>query len=135
MHSPVAEIALRKASRTALVVRWLVSVHIASLLLQLVSAIAAVGGAAAAFHTHATNARLVAVAGLLQAIGVLSVGSPRAGWFVRTMAVAIPVVEAAQLYLGLGAGIAMHVTLAMVLWGFGLAIFIRVWAPSWTRED
>jgi len=134
MQSPAAEIGLGRASRTALVVRWIVSAHVGLLLLQLVLAIAAVGGAAA-FQAHATNARLVAVSGIMQAIGVLAVGSARAGWFIKTMACAVAVGETTQLYLGLGGGMALHITLAMTVWALSLAIFIRAWTPGWTRED
>jgi len=134
MQSPAAEIGLARASRTALVVRWIVSAHIGVLLLQLVLAIAAVAGAAV-FHAHAMNARLVAASGVLQAIGVLAVSSARAGWFIKTMAFAVAVGETTQLYLGLGGGMALHVTLAMTVWALSLAIFIRAWAPGWTRED
>jgi hypothetical protein len=134
MPSHAAEIAVRKASRVALVVRWIVSTHIALLLLQLVTAIAGAAGFVAVLHTHGTNARFVAASGVLQAIGLLSAG-PRAGWFVRTMAVVVAASEAVQLYLGLRAGIPTHVTLAMIVWALSVALFIRVWAPPWTRED
>jgi hypothetical protein len=130
-----AEIGLRRASRTALVVRWIVSAHVALLLLQLALAIAAVGGATAALRGHATNAGLVAAAGILQAIGVLGAGSARAGWLLRTMALAIAVAEITQFYLGLSMGLALHVTVAMTVWALSLAIFIRAWTPGWTRED
>lgn len=134
MQGHVAEVGLQRISRLALVVRWVVSAHAALLLLQLASAIAAVAGAAAAFHTHAANSRLVVAAGVLQAIAILSAGS-RTGWFVRTMAVAVAAGEATQVYLRLGAGISTHVTLAMLVWGLSLALFIRVWAPAWKRDQ
>jgi hypothetical protein len=134
MQSHVVEASLQRVSRLALVVRWVVSAHAALLLLQLASAITAVAGLTNALHTHAANSRLVVAAGVLQAIAVLSAGS-RTGWFVRTMAAAVAAGEAMQLYLRLGAGIPTHVTLAMIVWGMSLALFIRVWAPAWKREQ
>lgn len=132
MQSTAADISLRRASRTALIVRWIVSTHLALLLLQLLAAIAGIAGAAAAFHVHMGNARLVAICAVLQAIGVWSAGSGRAGWFVRSMSLAVAAGASLQLYLGLGGGIPLHVTLAMTLWGLSIAIFIRVWRPGWT---
>jgi hypothetical protein len=131
MQSSTAEIGLRKASRSALAVRWVVSAHLALLLVQFVAAIMAAAGMIAVFQVHTANARLVAVSSILQALGVLSAGSARAGWFVRSMSVAVALGACTQLYVGLGGGVPLHVTLAMVLWGLSIAIFIRVWQPGW----
>ena len=48
-----------------------------------------------------------------------------------SMAIAVVVGEASQIYFGTTLGLAVHVTTAMLLWAFSLVLAIKVWAPTW----
>jgi hypothetical protein len=136
MQVESATAAVRPADNAcALFVRWVVSFHLAVLLLQLSTAVGFVAGWAGAIAPHAMNGWIVGTAGMVQAILIWRLRSARRRPVVRGIALAIPCVEVLQIYLGLGQGIGLHVTVAMIVWALALALFIQVWAPAWKHAE
>jgi hypothetical protein len=121
------------ASRFGSLIRWTVSLHLAVLLAQLATALAFAAGFVGAGVPHLRNAWIAGGCGILQAVLIMSRRWPGASVAFRSMAVAVAIGEAVQIYLGLRGGLAWHVTLAMLIWAFGIALFIRVWTPGWTQ--
>jgi hypothetical protein len=124
-------------SKYALLVRWVVTFHLMALAAQLATAIFFVGGESQALAPHMKNAWAVAVLGLAQGALVASIRVPEAKLRTahRLMAVAVVAGELMQLYFGTRLSLMVHVTTAMVLWGFSVAIAIKVWAPPWKMAD
>jgi hypothetical protein len=122
-------------SAYALFVRWLVTLHLIALAAQLASAISFVGGWAPGAMMHMHNARLVGVLGLLQAIVIVSLPAARLKTPYRVFAVAALVGEASQLFFGITHGFGVHVTTAILLWAFSVAVSIKVWAPTWKQAS
>ena len=124
-------------SKYALFIRWVVTLHLIALAAQLATAIFFVGGEAHALAPHMKNAWTAAILGLAQAALLVTVRMPEAKLRTahRVMAVAIVAGEAMQIHFGTRLGLAVHVTTAMLLWGFAVAIAIKVWAPPWKLKD
>jgi hypothetical protein len=118
-------------SHPAMLVRWLASVHLAAVLVQLTLGVVFVAGWTAPIVYHAANGWLVATVGSAQALLILVLRHARATLLMRILAVVVVLGELSQIYFGLGGGLAMHVTLGMLVWACSLAIFIRAWAPDW----
>jgi hypothetical protein len=118
-------------SHPAMLARWLAFSHLAAVLLQLALGVAFAGGWAAPIMYHAANGWLVAALGSVQAVLIVTLRSPHVTLLMRVLVVGIVLGELAQIYFGLGRGLAMHVTLGMLVWACSLAIFIRAWAPDW----
>ena len=59
----------------------------------------------------------------------------RASAATRVFAVGVLIGEIGQWYFGLAPGIAIHVSLAMLIWAGGIALLIRVWAPRAVAAD
>ncbi|MGH8313688.1 MAG: hypothetical protein ACRETU_00870 [Steroidobacterales bacterium] len=124
-------------SKYALLIRWVVTLHLMALAAQLATAIFVVGGEASALVPHMKNAWAVATLGVAQALLVVTVRVPETKLRIahRVMAVAIVAGEAMQIHFGTTLSLAVHVTTAMALWGFAVAIAIKVWAPPWKLKD
>lgn len=118
-------------SRPAMLARWLASAHLAAVLVQLALGVIFVAGWAGPIVHHAANGRFVAALGVAQALPILMLRNARVSLLTRSLAVGIVLGELSQIYFGLGRGLALHVTLGMLVWACSLAIFIRVWAPDW----
>jgi hypothetical protein len=118
-------------STHALLIRWGVTLHLLALAGQLALAIAFAGGVSRALAPHMHNAWTVAALGLIQTGLLLSAPRARLKVVHRLMAVAVVLGEASQIHFGTTSGLALHVTTAMLLWAFSLALSIKVWAPSW----
>jgi len=65
------------------------------------------------------------------ALAVLGFSGRRAGWFYRSIALAIPTFEGLQIWLGQQAQTPWHVTLGVLIWAAALALLIKVWMPTW----
>jgi len=122
---------LETVSVYALFVRWLVTLHLLALAAQLASATAFAGGWATGAVVHIYNARVVGALGLLQAAAVLSLPAGRLKMPYRLFAVGVLIGEAIQLYFRSTHGFGLHVTTAIVIWAFSVAVSIKVWAPTW----
>jgi hypothetical protein len=115
----------------ALLIRWVVTLHLLALAAQLAMAISFVGGAAPALPPHMKGAWAVAALGLVQAGLLLSVPATRLRNVHKLMAVAVVLGEVSQIHFGTTLGLALHVTTAMLVWAFSLTLSIKVWAPTW----
>ncbi len=129
-HTAV-ETRFETVSTYALFVRWLVTLHLLALGAQLASAIAFAGGWATGALLHTYNARVVGALGVLQAAAVVSVPAGRLKTPYRLYAVGVLIGEAIQLYFRSSQGFGLHVTTAIVIWAFSVAVSIKVWAPTW----
>ena len=118
-------------STYALLVRWVVTLHLLVFVAQLATAISFVAGVARALSPHMHNAWAAVALGVLQAALLLRTPAARLRTPQRLMAIAIVIGEAAQIYFGTTLGLAVHVTTAMLLWAFSLVLAIKVWAPTW----
>jgi len=119
-------------SIAALAQRWVVTTHMLALAAQVLFALLLLGGFAVV-QLHSSNAGVVLALGALQAI-VAVASWPPGGSLWKVAAVIVPLLEAAQIYLGRAGDLATHVTLGVILWGLALALLIQVWAPSWGRQ-
>jgi hypothetical protein len=122
-------------STYALVIRWVVTLHLLAFAAQLATAISFVAGVAGALFPHMHNAWAAMTLGLIQAALLLSVPAARLRLPYRLMAIAVVLGEAAQIHFGTTLGLAVHVTTAMLLWAFSLALAIKVWAPTWKLAE
>jgi hypothetical protein len=124
-------------SKYALLIRWVVTLHLMALAAQLATAIFFVGGRAQALAPHMMNAWTVATLGIAQAALIVTVRVSEAKLRIahRVMAAAIVAGEVMQIRFGTTLSLAAHVTTAMLLWGFAVAIAIKVWAPPWKLKD
>ena len=129
-HTAV-ETRLETVSTYALFIRWVVTLHLLALAAQLTSAIAFAGGWSMGALLHIYNARLVGALGLLQAGAVVSLPAGRLKMPYRLYAVGVLIGEAIQLYFRSRQGFGLHVTTAIVIWAFSVAVSIKVWAPTW----
>lgn len=120
----------RPASTFALLVRGVVSAHVAVLVVQLALALAFIGGCGEAYVAHTIVAWLVGGLGIVQ---VLVLFGPATRNLYRAMAVAIVPAEAALIWLAQAGHTGAHVTLAMVVWTLSLAILIAAWGATWGR--
>ena len=131
----MADVAVSTRSETrsayALFVRWVVTIHLIALAFQLVSAISFAGGWATGAVIHIHNSRIVGALGLFQAALVASLPAARLKTPYRVYAVAALICEASQLYFGITRGLGLHVTTAILIWAFSVAVSIKVWAPTW----
>jgi len=118
-------------STYALLIRWVVTLHLLVFVAQLATAISFVAGVARALSPHMHDAWAAVTLGLLQAGLLLSTPAARLRIPHRLMAIAVVVGEASQIYFGTTLGLAVHVTTAMLLWAFSLVLAIKVWAPTW----
>jgi len=127
----VAGTRIQAVSTYALLIRWVVTLHLLVFVAQLATAISFVAGVARALSPHMHSAWAAVTLGLLQAGLLLSTAAARLRTAHRFMAIAIVLGEASQIYFGTTLGLAVHVTTAMLLWAFSLALAIKVWAPTW----
>lgn len=115
--------------------RWIVSVHFFALVVQFATAMAFAAGWPEPIAAHSANGWVVVATGMAQAIWLATRGAARASVSTRVFAVGILVCEIGQLYFGLTPGVAIHVSLAMLIWAGGIALLIRVWAPRAVAAD
>lgn len=123
-NSPAIPLAARAA-------RWIASLHVIALLVHMGAAIAFVSGVGTAYLTHAKLAWLVFGLGILQALAVLNPALPRIERFYLLFAVIVVIGEVLQLFVIPRGHLAYHVTVAMLIWGCSLAIYVRVLNPEW----
>ena len=117
----------------ARVTRWIVTIHFVALATQIGVAIAFVSGMGGLFPVHSSLSLGVTVLGVFQAVVLFILRSPRISKMYLVFASLVAAGEIAQLRIGpLGIPVgetALHVTLAMIIWGCSLAIFIRLLDP------
>ena len=126
-NSPVVPPAARAA-------RWIASLHVFALFAHMIAAIAFVSGVGSAYLVHMKLAWLVFGLGILQALAVMNPGLPRIERFYLLFAVIVVIGEALQLFVIPRGQLAYHVTVAMLVWGCTLAIYVRVLNPEWAVE-
>lgn len=122
-------------SAYALFVRWVVTIHLLALAAQLASAIAFADGWTTGAVVHIHNARVVGALGLLQAGLIVSLPAGRLKTPYRLFAVVALIGEGAQLFFRIEHGFGLHVTTAILIWAFSVAVSIQVWAPTWKRAS
>lgn len=115
-------------------VRLCVMLHVAAVAVQVAAAIAFVGGLGEMYELHRTNAWVVLGLGVVQAAAIIALAVRGMGRYFTIMAVLIPLGEALQIHLGRGAETAWHVSLAMLIWAFSVALLIRVANPAWAPK-
>lgn len=108
--------------------------HVFVLLVQLSSAVAFVAGWIGALPTHSANAWLVVGSGALQGILIVPLPAARLSHLLRGMSIAVPLTELVQVHFGSSYGMGTHVTVALFIWALSLALFIKVWAPTWKQQ-
>jgi len=126
---------MKTVSPYALFVRWLVTLHLLALAIQLASAISFAGGWVTGALVHIHNARIVGALGLLQAVVILSLPASRLIKPYRLFAVGALIGEISQLFFHVSHGFGLHVTTAIVIWAFSVAVSIKVWAPTWKQAS
>lgn len=119
------------APLVARIARWVVSLHLLALLVQMSAAISFVSGFAAAYLTHAKLAWIVFGLGLLQALAVLNPALPRLHKLYSLFVILVVVGEVLQLFVIPQGQLAYHVSVAMIVWGCTLALFVRLLDPEW----
>jgi hypothetical protein len=120
-------------SGAAIAQRWVVSLHMAALAIQIVFAVLLLAGVSGMLQLHSINTWAVLTCGAIQTV-VVVLSWPSGSTFWKPAAVVIPLAEMAQIYFGRSGNLPMHVTLGTVVWGVSLALLIQVWAPSWGRQ-
>jgi hypothetical protein len=103
---------------------WIASGHVAVLAVQLAFALLLLSGANV-FPLHANLAWAVIALGLAQALGV-GLKRRSAGVLITGAALALPLLEAGQIWLGRNAHTGAHAMLALLIWCFALAVLIRL---------
>ena len=109
-------------------VRWVASIHLVSLVAQVAAAPAFLAGYAAAFALHRANATVVLALGVVLALAALANGPKRTGPWLTLIAVAIPALEATQIWLGQSGQTAAHVLIGLTIWSLSIAFAVKVWA-------
>lgn len=119
--------------------RWVVAAHLLVLIVHIAAAIAYVTGvalisgeAAMAYLLHARLSWLVFALGIAQAVAVFNPALPRLHWMYRVFAVLVVIGEILELFAIPRGSLVNHVTVAMVVWGCSLALYVRMLDPQWT---
>ncbi len=112
------------------IVRWAASAHLAALAAQVALAPAFLAGLQDAYALHSIEGRVVAALGVVVAVAAIANGPSRTGPRLTLIAIAIPVLEAMQLWLGFSAQIAAHVLMGLTIWGLSIAFAVKVWASA-----
>ena len=119
--------------------RWVVAAHQLVLIVHIAAAIAYVTGvalisgeAAMAYLLHARLSWLVFALGIAQAVAVFNPALPRLHWMYRVFAVLVVIGEVLELFAIPRGSLVNHVTVAMVVWGCSLALYVRMLDPQWT---
>lgn len=115
-------------------VRLCVMLHVAAVALQVAAALLFIGGFGEGFEIHRMNAWAVLGLGVVQALAIAAFAGSGMGKYFTTMALLIPVGEALQIYLGRGGETALHVSLAILIWAFSIALLVRVANPAWAPK-
>lgn len=119
--------------------RWIVAVHLLAVFAHMAAAIAFVTGvalvsgeAAAAYIFHARMAWAVLALGIVQALAVFNPALPALHWMYRVFAILVVIGEVLELFVIPRGYVVYHVTVAMVVWGCALALYVRMLNPQWT---
>ncbi len=115
----------------ARIARWIVTIHVLALAIQIAAAIFFVSGVGRLFFAHSSLSVAVCLMGVIQAIVLFIPISPKIGKMYLAFASIVAIGELAQLRVGPMGETALHVTLGMIIWGCSLAIFIRLLDPDW----
>lgn len=116
----------------AVAAKWAVTAHFAALAVQFGLAVGLLAGRVG-LAAHARHAWVVAVLAALQVALLLAVGTSRIGRHFAAAALVGMVVVVAQLRIAWSFPTTVHVSLAMLYWGIGLALLIKVWKPDWEK--
>ena len=111
--------------------RWVAAAHVFALVVQLLLAITFVSGLGAAYPYHANTAWLVFALGVLQAGLMFNPALPRVHGMYLVFAALIALGEAAELFVVPRGQAAVHVTVAVLVWGLSVALYVRLLAPDW----
>ena len=119
--------------------RWVVTVHLLAVMLHMAAAIVYVtaiamasAGAATAYLLHARMAWVVLALGVLQALAVINPALPGLHWMYRAFAILVVIGEFLELFAIPRGSFVNHVTVAMVVWGCSLALYVRMLDSRWT---
>lgn len=119
--------------------RWIVAVHLLIVIVHMTAAIAFVTGvalvsgeAATAYFLHARLAWVVLALGIVQALAVFNPALPALHWMYRVFAILVVIGEVLELFVIPRGYVDYHVTVAMVVWGCALALYVRMLDPQWT---
>jgi hypothetical protein len=116
----------------SLIQRGVASLHMTALAAQTLLALLLLANGTPTLRLHSLNAILVVFIGMLQLL-CMYWWSPSRNRFCRSAAVLVLLAELVQIELGRTGHLAFHVTMATVIWGLSVWIFIQVWAPTWGR--
>ena len=116
------------SDRLGRAVRWTASAHLTAVVAQVALAPAFLAGYAEAYRIHGVNARIVLALGAAMAFLALANGPVRTGPRLTLIAVAVPLLEALQIWLGQAAKAEAHVLIGLAIWGLSIAFAVKVWA-------
>lgn len=126
-------------SGIAKMTRWIVAAHLLIVIVHMAAAIAYVTGvalvcgeAATAYFLHARLAWVVLALGIVQALAVFNPALPALHWMYRVFVVLVVIGEVLELFVIPRGYVVYHVTVAMVVWGCALALYVRMLDPQWT---
>jgi len=111
--------------------RGIVIVHVLTLLAHMVAAVTFVGGIASAYPVHQQVAWLVLGLGVLQALAVFNPALPKVHVMYRLFAALVVIGEVLQLFVIPRGQLVYHVSVAMIVWGCTLALYVRLQDPHW----
>lgn len=119
--------------------RWVVAAHLLVLIVHIAAAIAYVTGvalisgeAAMAYLLHARLSWLVFALGIVQAVAVFNPALPGLHWMYRAFVILVVIGEILELFVIPRGFVVYHVSVAMVVWGCALALYVRMLDPRWT---
>ena len=119
--------------------RWVVAAHLLVLIVHVAAAIAYVTGvalisgeAAMAYLLHARLSWLVFALGIAQAVAVFNPALPGLHWMYRAFVILVVIGEVVELFVIPRGFVVYHVSVAMVVWGCALALYVRMLDPQWT---
>ena len=115
----------------AKVARSVVILHVLALLVHMGAAISFAGGVASGYLVHRQLAWLVLGLGVLQALAVFNPALPKVHAMYRLFAALVVAGEILQLFVIPRGQLAYHVTVAMIVWGCTLALYVRLRDPEW----
>ncbi len=112
-------------------VRWVAAIHVLALIAQITLAISFVCGVVAAYPYHANVAWLVFGLGFFQACLMINPAFPSVHKMYFVFAIAIALGEAAQLFVIPRGQPTLHVSVAVLVWGLSVALYVRFLDPDW----
>lgn len=118
-------------SAIAKATRLVVGLHLLALATQICIAVTFVSGVASAYAAHAQVAWVVLVLGVAQAIVIFNPARPPIHKMYVAAAGLVVAGELAQMFVIPRGVPVVHVTVAILVWGFSLAVFIRLLDPVW----